>query len=65
MKKWYSIGLLVIALVLASAFVVACYDEETTTTEAAALVSTTTIGDSKSVMVMQLAVQVPRSVPST
>ena len=57
MKKWYAIGLLVIALALASAFVVACGEEEATTdvstetteamtetTEAASSVDTNTIG---------------------
>ena len=57
MKKWYSIGLLVVALVLASAFLVACGEEEATTdvstetteamtetTEAASSVDTNTIG---------------------
>jgi len=35
MKKWYSIGLLVVVVIMASAFLVACGDEEeTTTTEA-------------------------------
>ena len=35
MKKWYSIGLLVVALVMAASFLVACGGDETTETTAA------------------------------
>jgi len=40
MKKWYSIGLLVFAVVLAASFLAACGGEETTETTAAATETT-------------------------
>jgi len=41
MKKWYAIGLLVIALALASAFVAACGEEEVTTDDSTEVTETT------------------------
>lgn len=41
MKKWYAIGLLVIALALASAFVAACGEEEVATDDSTEVTETT------------------------
>ena len=45
MKKWYSIGLLVIAMILAASFLAACGGEEETTTTMAADTETTVADD--------------------
>lgn len=49
MKKWYSLGLLVIAVVLVSAFLVACGEEEVTTTEATTEVTEATTESTEAV----------------